>query len=66
MLWPEREIIMVSIGADTAPRHKFLGELGASIEAVARNSAYAEAIAHAFELQEAEISVKTSLYRFSA
>ena len=66
MLWPGREIILVSIGAGTAPRQNFYGRLGASIEAVTRSSADAEAIAHAFELQQAATSVKTSLYRFNA
>ena len=66
MLWPGREIVLVSIGAGTAPRQKFQGRLGASIEAVTRISADAEAIAHAFELQQAAKSAKTSLYRFSA
>lgn len=66
MLWPEREILLVSISAGTAPGQKFWGRLGASINAVARNSADADAIAHAFELQQAATSVKTPLYRFSA
>ena len=39
MLWPERKIILVSIGAGIAPRQNISGRLGASIEAVARNSA---------------------------
>ena len=66
MLWPERKIILVGVGAGTAPRQRFYGRLGASIGAITRISADAEAIAHAFELQQATTSVKTSLYRFSA
>ena len=50
MLWPEREIILVSIGAAIAPR-EFSGRIGASFEVVARISAHAEDISRAFELQ---------------
>lgn len=66
ILWPGRETTLVSIGGGTAPRNKFSGRLGASIEAVARISADAEDIARAFELQPTRSSVKTSLHRFSA
>ncbi len=65
-LWPEREIILVSIGAGAAPRNIFSGRLGASIEAVKKISDDAEGIAHTFELQQTGTSMKTSLYRFSA
>ena len=66
ILWPEREIILVSIGAGTAPRNKFLGRLGDSIEAVRRISKHAEDLAIPFALQQSGKSTKTSLYRFSA
>ena len=66
ILWPGRKIILVSIGAGAAPRNKFLGKLGASIEVVARISAHAEGMAHTFELQQTGTSMETSLYRFSA
>ena len=66
ILWPEHEIILVSIGAGAAPRNKFSGRLGASIEAVKKISDQAEGIAHTFELQQTGTSMKTSLYRFSA
>ena len=65
-LWPEREIILVSIGTGAAPRNRFSGRLGASIEAVKSISTQAEAVAHTFELQHTGASMKTSLYRFSA
>ncbi|KAK0514422.1 hypothetical protein JMJ35_003039 [Cladonia borealis] len=66
ILWPGRKIISVSIGAGAAPRNKFSGELGASIEVVARASAHAEGITHTFELQQTGTSMESSLYRFSA
>lgn len=66
ILWPGHEIILVSIGAGAAPRNKFSGRLGDSIEAVARISAHAEGIAHNSELQQTVTSMSTSLYRFSA
>ena len=66
ILWPELKITLVNIGGGTPPRNKFLARLGASIEIVARISAYAEAIAHAFELQQTRSSMNTSLYRFSS
>ena len=65
-LWPERAIILVSIGAGAAPRNKFSGRLGASIEAIKRISTRAEAIDHNFVLQHTATSMKTSFYRFSA
>lgn len=66
ILWPGRKIILVSIGAGAAPRNKFSGKLGASSEAVARNSAQAEGMAYTFELQQTGTSTEPSLYRFSA
>ena len=66
ILWPKREIILVSIGAGAAPRNKFSGRLGASIEAVGRISDHAEALVTPFALQHIGTSSKTSLYRFSA
>ena len=66
ILRPERETILVSIGAGAAPRNKFSGKLGASIEAVGRISAHAEGIAHNFELQKTGTFMETSLYRFGA
>ena len=66
ILWPERNFILVSIGAGAAPRNKFSGRLGANIESVEKISALAEAADHAFELQQTGTSMKTSYYRFSA
>ena len=66
ILWPEREIILVSIGAGAAPRNKFSGRLGASVETAERISVHAEASATAFALQHTGLSTETSLYRFSA
>ena len=64
-LWPEREIILVSIGAGAAPRNKFSGILGKIIETAQMASTGAEAIARKFEQEHTGTSVNTSLYRFN-
>lgn len=67
-LWPDRRYILVSVGAGAAPRKKFSGRLGASIEDVLSisDSAETEALDFMHQLQFIEPSMETFLYRFSA
>jgi predicted acylesterase/phospholipase RssA len=65
-IWPDSEVMIISIGTGGAPRSNFSGSLRDAFEANARMSTDAEMTADDFGRQFVATSSRTSYYRFNA